>query len=658
MTLEYDNSAFYYFGLVMLGLYLVPVTALTGCALWKRTAGAASRRARSEEERRKKQQLEAQRPLWTKPFICNVVILVLFWICFLYLLSLVWNDSEIATFDPFAILGLETDATDKEIRRAYRKLSLLYHPDRNPDAKDKFLLIAKAHSALTDEVAKENMRRYGNPDGRQALEVSFGLPKILADSNFRLPVLTVYFIVLLIVIPVSVYKWYSNSRQYGEKDVMHNSYQWFAYCARDNLTRRVVPEILAGAEEFRKLSKLTLAEAEEVKTLVTRLRKPRALGKKKSDLEGVMPRKNKFSENLAIKGAVTVYMSLLHAHMCRLDMSPTLQLRVTDVLKKCPSLVEAMIKVAAQRGANVLLMTFMIELGQSLAQALPSGASPFLQLPHFSKREVSEAEGKKRSRTLAAYLAMPAEERPPTKSLAASEEAELAAVLAQMPNMQFAVKAEVKDEEEIAVGDLMTFTVSMTRLHVAEGAEAPLAYAPHFPGPRLERWWVIVHEAGSPRASALDIVDDESREVQAELKLPAPRKPGTYTYTVLIKCEVYAGLDQQLSVTFDVLPADALPKYEPHPEDLELDNEPSLMEQLMGATAEEDSSDDEDDSDAEPLAVPKTAAKGDGLTDKQRAKREKRLKRASEKMAAAASEGDADAAAEAADPADDSSDEE
>ena len=33
-------------------------------------------------------------------------------------------------FDPFEILGVGRDATDKDIKKAYRKLSLQYHPDK------------------------------------------------------------------------------------------------------------------------------------------------------------------------------------------------------------------------------------------------------------------------------------------------------------------------------------------------------------------------------------------------------------------------------------------------------------------------------------------------------------------------------------------------
>lgn len=36
-------------------------------------------------------------------------------------------------FEPFSILGLQSGATDVDIKKAYRKLSILYHPDKNPD---------------------------------------------------------------------------------------------------------------------------------------------------------------------------------------------------------------------------------------------------------------------------------------------------------------------------------------------------------------------------------------------------------------------------------------------------------------------------------------------------------------------------------------------
>lgn len=73
----------------------------------------------------------------------------------------------------------------------------------------------------------------------------------------------------------------------------------------------------------------------------------------------------------------------------------------------------------------------------------------------------------------------------------------------------------------------------------------------------------------------------------------APNKPGTVKLDVFVKSDSYIGLDQKKAVEFEVISADTLPQYEPHPDDLELDNEPTLFEQVMQAYDDETDSDDE-----------------------------------------------------------------
>lgn len=57
------------------------------------------------------------------------------------------------TFDPWTVLGISTDASSNEARKAYRKLVAKYHPDVDPSAEAelKFNQIVRAHAVVTGE---------------------------------------------------------------------------------------------------------------------------------------------------------------------------------------------------------------------------------------------------------------------------------------------------------------------------------------------------------------------------------------------------------------------------------------------------------------------------------------------------------------------------
>ena len=69
--------------------------------------------------------------------------------------------------DYYKILGINKEATDTEIKKAYRKLSLQYHPDRNPgnkEAEEKFKEISEAYSILSDKQKRQQYDTYGTVD--------------------------------------------------------------------------------------------------------------------------------------------------------------------------------------------------------------------------------------------------------------------------------------------------------------------------------------------------------------------------------------------------------------------------------------------------------------------------------------------------------------
>lgn len=72
-----------------------------------------------------------------------------------------------ANKDYYDILGVSKDASDDEIKHAYRKLSKKWHPDINkaPDAEAKFKEINEAYETLSDPQKRANYDQYGSADG-------------------------------------------------------------------------------------------------------------------------------------------------------------------------------------------------------------------------------------------------------------------------------------------------------------------------------------------------------------------------------------------------------------------------------------------------------------------------------------------------------------
>jgi molecular chaperone DnaJ len=55
----------------------------------------------------------------------------------------------------YEILGVSKDATQEEIKKAYRKLAIQYHPDKNPEEGDKFKDISRAYDTIGDETKRK-----------------------------------------------------------------------------------------------------------------------------------------------------------------------------------------------------------------------------------------------------------------------------------------------------------------------------------------------------------------------------------------------------------------------------------------------------------------------------------------------------------------------
>ncbi|PON96964.1 DnaJ domain containing protein [Trema orientale] len=607
MAASEENSALFpIFILTIMALPLVPYTILKLCR-------AASKKTKtihcqcSECSHSGKYRKSIFKRISNFSTYSNLTV-VLLWVVMIVLVYYIKNMSrEIQVFEPFSILGLEPGVSDSEIKKAYRRLSIQYHPDKNPDPEaHKYFVeyISKAYQALTDPISRENFEKYGHPDGRQGFRMGIALPQFLLDIDGASGgILLLWIVGVCILLPLIIAVIYlSRSAKYTGNYVMHHTLSTYYYFMKPSLAPSKVMDVFIKAAEYMEIP-VRRTDNEPLQKLFMLVRSELNL-----DLKNIKQEQAKFWKQ---HPALVKTELLIQAHLTResASLSPSLHADFRRVLELAPRLLEELMKMAiiphnAQGHGWLRPATGVVELSQCIIQAVPlsarkatggssEGIAPFLQLPHFSEAVVKKISRKK-VRTFQELQDMTLQDRADLLSqiagFSSAEVQDVEMVLEMMPSLTIEVNCATEGEEGIQEGDIVTIQAWIS-LKRSNGLIGALPHAPYFPFHKEENFWFLladsvsnnvwfsqkvsfmddaaaitaasksieetmegsgasVKETSAAVREAVEKVKGGSRLVMGKLQAPAE---GNYNLTCYCLCDSWIGCDRKTALKVKVL---------------------------------------------------------------------------------------------------------
>ncbi|KAL5335348.1 Sec63 Brl domain-containing protein [Aspergillus crustosus] len=394
-TYDEQGQFFPFFILTLTGLVTLPLTynLLKPPKELENTAP----RIRSDFKPEHEDLIEAQKRkrLRKERRIKRIVTVILGYgiIAYMAYLIVVTARSTTKIWDPYDILGVSRSADERAVSKHYKRLSLIYHPDKiRPDPaknetietlNDRFVELTKAYKALTDEEVRNNYLQYGHPDGKQSFSIGIALPQFIVTEGNGKYVLLVYGGLLGVLLPYIVGKWWYGSQRYTKERVYVASAGNIFKEYKDDITDGGIVNALSSGDEFKEV-----IPAQKAETGLAKIEK-KVLAEDSKFLSAEDRDLIKGLDDTSRRKAI----ALLWAYLGRLELDDaTLNGEKYEVPPVALSLHEAFTAIALAFG-NLRPVLGSFHAAQSLIQAIPPGSSPLLQLPYFTNDVVKSVEG-------------------------------------------------------------------------------------------------------------------------------------------------------------------------------------------------------------------------------------------------------------------------
>ncbi|KAI9721743.1 MAG: hypothetical protein M1812_002078 [Candelaria pacifica] len=529
-------------------------------------------------------------------------------------------------WDPYDILGISRSANEKAINRHYKGLARRFHPDKlKPDPaknqtieslNDQFVELTKAYKALTDEEVRNNYVQYGHPDGKQSFSIGIALPKLIVTEGNGKYVLLVYGLLLGVLLPYVVGKWWYGTQRITKERVLVASAGNMFQEYKESMSEGDVLSALSAGEEYKEV----LKGGREDHGLGKLERKILAAGSDGRSTGGLDSKDREAFEQLS--GVRRKALGLLWAYLGRVDLEDsTLNDERYEVAPTALALNESFTAISlAFSSTPAIESTF--KTSQNLIQAIPPQSSPLLQLPYVTPAVAEAVEGgSKAHMTVQQFMQLPEDRRRRASIgpglLSESEYKAAVGVARQLPVLhvekaffkvmgersittsslvQFVIKARIippgtTNIPEVNELDLEDVDPAEDDLDAILGRKSasnkkskltdankptsptkeekpiqpPLAYAPYFARDHSPRWQVYLADSKQSKMAVppftfttfdkplFDERGNPSFAVQTlKMQFQAPPQAGQYTFVMHLICDSYIGIDTKKEVTLDV----------------------------------------------------------------------------------------------------------
>lgn len=473
---QYDESGgtFFYFVLSFLALILIPTTLY----YWPRKKKEDPDKYKDECHcpgcMNKRVLIATSEPYKNVKALLIKLSIVVGWALLIYLTYRVSQfDYEMSNFDPYEILGVPLGSSQQAIKKAYRQLSLLLHPDKETGDEKAFMKLSKAYQALTDDEARKNWEKYGNPDGPGAMSFGIALPSWIVEKENSVWVLGLYALVFMVAMPVAVGTWWYRSIRFsGDKVLLDTTQMYFYFFHKTpQMAMKRVIMILAASLEFDKRHNSQVVERPsdnvEVPALINKL-----------------PNLNEKCKEVPLSRMYSVKArAILHAHLGRIALNPdTLEKDRQLIVQKCPYLIQEMVSCVNQlimlayarripKLPKIETIENCMKLSPMILQGLWEFKSPLLQLPFITDDNI-RMFSKANIKNLQQLAKLNADEsKKVMKHLTDFERENLVKVLGKMPLIDFSHRCEVIDDENtnvVTAGAIVTVTVTLKRNNMSK----------------------------------------------------------------------------------------------------------------------------------------------------------------------------------------------